>query len=299
MLRHDRPDIVISFLTKINILTLVAATGLDCPVIISERNNPLRQPMHPLWSAAARCLYHRAAAIVCQTKAGISVIPPNARARIAVIGNPVARFPWHPAPQNGPLRLIAVGRLTEQKGFDILIDAFGRIAMHHPEWSLEIWGEGPDRAKLQALIHRLGLVDRVQLPGLSALPGQWIERANIFVLSSRYEGFPNVLAEAMAAGLPVVATDCAFGPAELVSSEVDGLLVTSEDPACLAATLDRILGDPHLRDRIGQRARDVVDRFGADKIARQWDIILERSLKVRRAQGAATLEEVHLSRSRH
>jgi glycosyltransferase involved in cell wall biosynthesis len=287
LLRRHHPDIVISFLTKINILTLAAAIGLNRPVIISERNNPLRQTMHPLWSAAKHLLYRHADAIVCQTSASMSAIPRGARSRISVIGNPVAHFPWRPASAGGASRLVAVGRLTEQKGFDILIEAFARIAMRHPEWSLEIWGEGPNRAALEALIDTLGLADRIRLPGLSAMPGKWIERASAFVLSSRYEGFPNVLAEAMAAGLPVVATDCAFGPAELISSEVDGLLVASEDAVCLAGALDRMLGDPLLRDRTGTRARQVVERFGADKIARQWDTLLERALWPSSGGGAA------------
>src|SRR3546814_9181369 len=99
------------------------------------------------------------------------------------------------------------------------------IARRFPDWTLALWGEGPERETLERLVHRLGLEGRVHFPGLSERPGSWIESADVFVLSSRYEGWGIVLLEAMAAGLPVVSLDCPWGPAEMVEHRQNGLIV--------------------------------------------------------------------------
>ncbi|TPG42888.1 glycosyltransferase family 4 protein [Sphingomonas koreensis] len=264
------PDLVVSFLTKINVLTLAATIGLSIPVVVAERNNPEHQPAHPLWRFALPPLYRRAAAIVCQTHASRRCIPAASRSRIWVIANPVtpAREPLrHPRPRT----IAAVGRLESQKGFDLLIDAFARIAERQRGWRLELWGSGPDADALRERIAAHRLDDRIALRGLSERPGGWIAETGIFVLPSRYEGFPNVLGEAMAAGLPVIAADCDFGPAELVIDGDNGLLVPRENVAALATALDRLIGDSGLRERLAAAAPLVVDRFSSRRIAAEWD----------------------------
>ena len=280
-LRRLRPDVLIAFLTKINALTLVAAKGLGCPVIVSERNNPHRQAAHPLWNLALQRLYRHATAVVMQTSASLACLPPEVRRRATVIPNPVlpanmaGRSPERPV-------LVAAGRLVPQKGFDLLIEAFARVAGDHKAWSLVIWGEGPDRAAIEAHVQALGMSERVRLPGLSDTPGGWMADATAFVLASRFEGFPNVLAEAMAVGLPVVAFDCPFGPGEMIAHEVDGLLVGCEDVPALATALSRIMGDPTLRNRLGTAARVSAMRFAPQRIVEQWDALIGRA-----ADGAA------------
>jgi glycosyltransferase involved in cell wall biosynthesis len=266
----DEPDLVVSLLTKINAITLAATIGLGVPVIACERNNPERQQAHPGWNAALRLLYRRAAAIVCQTEASRRCLPRGVRDRAVVIPNPVEPFAIRPADPPPP-RLVAVGRLTHQKGFDLLIEAYARVAARHPAWRLDIWGEGEDRDRLRRLVDQFGMADRIVLRGLSAVPGGWLAEAGALVLSSRYEGFPNVLAEAMAAGLPVLAADCAFGPAELLEPERTGLLVPPENAVALAIGLDRLLGDTELRDRLGAAAADAMSRFAAPHVLARWD----------------------------
>lgn len=272
-LRATRPDLLLSFLTKNNLLASIAIVGLPIRWIACERNNPERQQANPLWNALLRITYRRADAIVCQTAAVQRCFPRAVKSRLHVIPNPIA--PSDAKPTGSGSRLVAVGRLDRQKGFDILIDAFARVASLHPEWQLQIWGEGPERANLEKRIADHAMIDRIILRGVSAQPRGWIAEADVFVLSSRYEGFPNVLGEALSAGLPVIATDCDFGPSEMVSHGIDGWLVPSEQPAALISALDRVLGDATLRSRLASRARAAAERFAPPGVMAEWERLIE------------------------
>lgn len=270
VLRTLSPDIAIGFLTKINTILLAAALGLKVPVLVSERNNPKMQPAHWAWKHFLRLLYGRATTIICQTRASIACIPLRHRERVRVIPNPViARTPaaLNVRPR---CKITGVGRLERQKGFDVLIKAFASIADAHAAWDLDIWGEGPEQAALKDLAADLGVADRVAFRGLSERPGSWIAEAHLFVLSSRFEGFPNVLGEAMAAGLPVLSTNCDYGPGELIEDGRSGLLVRPDDPRAMAAALSRLMGDPQLQARLGSAGRSVTDRFSSDAVAQLW-----------------------------
>ncbi|RJF94255.1 glycosyltransferase family 4 protein [Sphingomonas cavernae] len=275
-LKRLAPDRTISFLTKVNVLTLLATLGSKRRVIISERNNLARQAMNPLWRRLAKALYGRADAIVMQTEPSIACLPRGARARAVVIPNPLCRIAAREVPP-GMQHLVAVGRLEAQKGFDLLINAFARISDLNPRWALVIYGEGPERSALEAQIRKERLDGRVLLAGLSTAPGAWIEQGSIFVLSSRFEGFPNVLGEAMAAGLPVVAFDCAFGPGEMINNGVDGILIPDGRVGALADTLTHMMRDPELRARLGAAAAQSAMRFAPDRVIARWDAVVARS----------------------
>jgi len=269
LLREERFDVAVSFLTKINVLALLARIGTGTPMIVSERNNPLRQRSHMVWQLLLDRLYPSAAAIVMQTERSKVCLPRRQRIRALVIPNPMLAPPAAPRTASPPT-LVAVGRLTEQKGFDLLLNAFAEIADEVPDWRLVIFGEGPDRAALEHQIERLRLGGRSFLPGASAAPGDWVAASDAFVLPSRYEGFPNVLAEALGSGLPVVAFDCDFGPADMITDNVDGLLVPPEDTAALAAALHRLMTDAALRRRLGAAAAAGAVRFDARQVNKSW-----------------------------
>lgn len=273
VLIKGRFQLVVSFLTKINALTLLASTGLGVPVIVSERNNPLRQRASPVWRLLLALLYRRAAAIVMQTDRSRKCLPPAQRARAHVIANPVAL----PAAIPGPVehRITAVGRLTEQKGFDLLIDAFAKVAPFHPDWTLVIWGDGPLRDMLQRRSINHGLAHRIVLPGVSQGHGAWINPGQIFVLCSRYEGFPNALAEAMAAGMAPVAFDCEFGPAEMMDHGKSGLLVPAENVDALADCLHPLMGSPALRTSLASGASSSAYRFELCHVGGQWLTLMD------------------------
>lgn len=157
--------------------------------------------------------------------------------------------------------VVAIGRLREQKGFDLLIPAFSHVVAVRPDWTLRIYGEGSERQALQQLIRDCGLQDHVVLAGWSTSIGEELGQASLFALSSRSEGFPMVLLEAMSKGLPVVSYDCPYGPREIISHGRDGLLVPAQDVAGLAAALLELIGDDARRplrpggDRQGQPVR--------------------------------------------
>lgn len=269
-LRTLQPDVVISMLTKINVLTLAATIGTPHKVIVSERNNPHAQKANRAWNALLGRLYPRAAAIVMQTRASLVCLPQQVRAKAHVIPNPISSAVLADGDGADKRVLTAAGRLTHQKGFDLLIDAFARIADRHPDWILKIWGEGELRLPLENQVRKLGLSQRVKLPGTSKTPGSWIDQGTIMLLSSRYEGFPNVLGEAMASGMPVIACDCEFGPREMIQNGYDGLLVPADDVIEMADAMDRLIRDRRLRNGLGAAARLSALRFAPAKIVMQW-----------------------------
>jgi glycosyltransferase involved in cell wall biosynthesis len=272
-LRVAEPDLAISFLAKINVLTVLASRGFDFPVVVSERNNPKMQRFRGIWSWLRQRLYGMAYCVVTPSRGVLESFSGAIYARGRVIPNPVDLAPAARAPR-GSGRLVAVGRLVHQKGFDLLLQAFAKIAPEHPEWNLTIWGEGEQRPALETLRTDLGLAERVWLPGLTERPGQWIAAADVFVLSSRYESFGNVITEAMAAGLPIAAFDCPWGPGDILRDGEDGLLVPPEDVDALAATVGRLLLDADLRARLGAAAAQNVRRFARAGILAQWDALV-------------------------
>ncbi len=278
-LRRSRPNVVISFLGTTNVLTLMASWGLGLPIIVSERNDPSQYHIGRVWEGLRAMLYRRADAVVVQTlSVGHWCSKLIGGKAIHVIPNPVN-------PElNGSVKLlnrqgsghtvVAVGRLGRQKGFDLLIQAFARCAAKHVDWSLAIIGEGRERTTLEALVATIGIADRVSLPGRVRDSFPILRGADLFVLSSRYEGFPNVLLEAMACGLPVIAADCPSGPRDIISDGVDGVLVPPSDVDALAAAMDRLMTDEVERQRLGAKALEVTERFSIDKIMEKWGEVL-------------------------
>jgi len=274
-LADERPDRIVSFIDGTNVLALLASRWTRIPVVVSERIDPRHHPIPAPWRILRRITYGWASKVVVQTRAAASYFPKSWQSRIAIVPNPVER-PAPAAPAEVERRIVAMGRLEPQKGFDLLIRAFSRIAPEHPGWSLTILGEGPDRASLEAQAAASGAASRITLPGREANVAGVLQRSGLFVLSSRYEGFPNALCEAMACGLPVVSFDCPSGPAEIIRDGVDGLLVPAEDVDALAATMSRLIADPARMRALGRRAIEISDRFSMERIEAMWGSILER-----------------------
>lgn len=283
--RQSRPDVIVSFLTTTNVLALLAAAGLPAPVIVSERTHPALCPLPGVWRWLRKRLYPRARAVVVQTDHVAAWFPRWMRSRVVVIPNPVARpnrAGARKARPDGYGTVLGVGRLNRQKGFDLLVRAFAAATRRQDGWDLVIAGDGPERQALAEIAAACGVADRVRLIGQQADIQHTYASADVFALPSRFEGFPNALLEAMAAGLPAVAADCLAGPREIICNERNGLLVKTENVEALALALSRLITDRSLRRRLGAEAAGVVDTYDAEAIRQRWNALIVKVAGSRR-----------------
>lgn len=281
--RRLQPDVVVSYLTRTNIICLLALLGTGRPVVATEHNVATLNdaPMQTFWRTLRRVLYPQMAQVVIVSKGVARQYAWLPADKLSVIQNflPPSRGsepePFSFLSDNGRY-IVGMGRLAPEKGFDRLIRAFHLIEKDCPGWTLLIVGEGPLRIELTRLAASLGLQGRVLLPGRVSNPRTLFRRCDLFALSSESEGFPLVLLEAMSAGLPVVSFDCDFGPREIITIDVSGILVPAGNIAALANAIGRLVKDGPLRARFAQEGFKSVGRFAPDTILNQWEALLRR-----------------------
>lgn len=278
----SRPDVVISFLDRMNVLTLLATRGTGIPVIASEHTDPNLAARHKVWDRLRNLTYPRAAQIVVLSDSAKQFFSPSLQDRIRIVPNPiVVDVANEPPVRNGHRRIAALGRLGPEKGFDLLISAFSQVSPQFPDWELVIWGEGVLRPELEAQRSDSGVAGRIALPGRTTTPHRELRTADLYVLSSRREGFPMALAEAMACGLPAVAFDLPSGPRSIIREGVDGVLVSNGDVAALADGMSKLMADDALRSRMAARAPEVLERFGVERVMAIWQEIIDGALEQR------------------
>lgn len=297
LLAAERPDVLCSFMDHANCVALLASRGLPGrPAVVAGVQNPpsvsLQRVPGPVRGAirgGMRALYPRADAVVALSRGvadELARMIPGVAGRLSVIPNagmdgavppPAVRVPR--SADAAPV-LVACGRLVPQKGYPVLLRALARVREQVPA-RLQILGEGPLRAELGELAASLGVDDAVSFEGFQADPAAWMGAADVFVLSSQYEGFGNVIVEAMAAGAPVVATDCPYGPGEILEGGRHGILVPPGDPEALAAALLRVLGDPALRERLRAAGAARASDFGAPAVAAEYGRLFDDVLAAR------------------
>lgn len=272
LLRQFQPDIVCSMLWYANLAALLAVRGIPgVKVVISERistsfeieNETVIRPLQHIKKMLIRCLYPLATHIVAVSEGIADELVGRfgvRQERVSFIHNPVDEAfirqqgtcspdPW----SSRGVRLLAIGRLSHQKGFDLLIRAASRL-FGSIDVQLVILGEGPERKNLEDLVKTEGVFESVKLPGFVVNPYVWMKHADIFVLSSRAEGFPNVLLEAMACGLPVISTDCRTGPRELLMGGKVCPIVPVDDLDEFVGAIEKVACNRTYAHELGKRA---------------------------------------------
>ena len=291
LMKSLRPDVVISFLTNVNVAAVLAAKGTGIPVVVSERIHPAQFPAGIIHARLRKLTYPWATCVVVQTETTRrwfnEYIP---GAKIEVIANPIDWPLTVTTPIVSPQSLLdsddklllAVGRLDPQKGFKDLIAAFAASEARRHNWKLVVLGEGDERVELESLINSLNLTDRVALPGWVGNVSDWYAAAQLFALSSHMEGFPNVLLEAMAHGLACVSYDCEAGPAEIIRDGLNGRLVPLVlGTAGLTAAIDELAADDEARTKLARNAVDVRREYALGDVLGVWERVLKAAIEPR------------------
>jgi GalNAc-alpha-(1->4)-GalNAc-alpha-(1->3)-diNAcBac-PP-undecaprenol alpha-1,4-N-acetyl-D-galactosaminyltransferase len=273
LIAAERPDVVLSFMPESNILTIIAGVGLNPRVVVSERVQPaLHTTLPVIWRTLRRILYRWADGVVAQTQDAAGWLEKNCRTAVTVIPNALRCLP-EPSGERQKV-VIAVGRLTHQKGFDVLLRAFARIAPNYRDWTLAIIGEGEERGSLTQLRSDLFLDERVEFVGQTTEIVAWMARAGLVVQPSRFEGFPNAVLESMGLGAAVISADCPSGPSEIIKEGVNGRLVPVDDVATLAEVMAGLMSRPEERKRLGRAAYGVRERYRQDVVMARWEACL-------------------------
>lgn len=264
-------DVVISFLAKFNMIALLALWGTGIPVLVADRNDPRQIPKQAPLRLARDILYHLADSVVVQTQHNKSYFSNALQKKCRIIYNPVdlQEKKGMALRTEKKKRVVSVARLMKQKNQLMLIDSFAKIGEEFLEHTLTIYGEGPYREVLENRIRELGLESRVFLPGKTQNVFDSIADAELFVLSSDFEGMPNALIEAMCLGLPVISTRVS-GATELIQDGKNGLLTDVDSGAQLTAAMRRMLENPELRKNCAREAVRLNDLLNTDHIVEQW-----------------------------
>jgi GalNAc-alpha-(1->4)-GalNAc-alpha-(1->3)-diNAcBac-PP-undecaprenol alpha-1,4-N-acetyl-D-galactosaminyltransferase len=273
VLKQLPSPVVISFLTVPNIRTIVACCGLGKRVIVSERNDTSRQRHHWLWTSLRRICYRFADVVTANSAGALEDMGRYVDStRLAFVPNPIT-VPAERAHPASYQTVLTVGRLSAQKNQRMLIEAFAGIAGDRGEWTLEICGRGPEEACLRGAIRELGLEGKVVLHGQVPRPDPYYLAAGVFVLTSIYEGTPNVLLEAMAYGLPCIVPDNLTGALAYIDDGVTGLVYDHEDFSDLSRKMSALMVDPEMRAKIGAAARERMRDCSIDRVAGVWDAL--------------------------
>lgn len=270
------PDVVVSFLPNVNLAAILSTAFLRVPLIICERSDPTSYPHERIIGTLCRLTYRFADMLTVQTESVVTKIDgfyPGQKT-VRAVPNPLPDgLIAHRKMARGPRKiLLSLGRLSAEKQVDKLVQAFAELAPFLSEWDLHIHGDGPQKPALAKQIRMTGLHGRVLLKGATKSPWEVMAAADVFVMTSRYEGFPNALLEAMGVGLPCIAFDCPSGPREISRDGQDALLVPLDDHVGLVAALKRLMSDENLRSMLGAQARESVHaRFSLPEVVQKWD----------------------------
>lgn len=271
-------EVIVSFLSSFNILALISNIFTGIPIIISERTDPRRGSL--AYKVLRDTLYNLADHIVVQSKSSNDYFSPKLRSKITVIYNPIdiKEFFGKAITASKDKLIVTVGRLIPVKNQKLLIHAFSNIRERLPGYKLIIFGEGNCRQELQQTINELGMQECVVLYGNNKNLFPELIHAELFVLTSNYEGMPNALLEAMCLGLPVISTKVS-GATDFIINGVNGILIDLNDAAQLSRAMEKVLLDKKVQYQFGIHAMEIIKDVSVDEIIPKWIKIIEEVLK--------------------
>lgn len=264
-------DVIISFLSPFNIMSLAVHTGLRSTIIVADRNDPRFIPVNPAIRKLRDFLYRFSDGVVLQTMHNRNYFSKAIQQKSVIISNPIdlGEKAGMGLATKKRHEIVSVGRLMPQKNQAMLLRAFAKISADFPEYCLTIYGEGPERELLEKLAGELGIKERVNLPGSVKDVHHRIACCELFILSSNYEGMPNALIEAMCLGLPCISTNVS-GAADLIVSGENGLIIEVGDTEALTHQMKQLLSDQGQRDRYARNAVELNSKLEVDKIVKEW-----------------------------
>jgi len=270
-------DVIISFLDNNNTLVGLSLMLKDIPLIVSERSNPIVIKPKLLWRLLRIPAYLRANAVIVQCSNFINFNRLFFK-KTGVIPNPIINpnIGKKPNHNDGIIRLVSVGRLAMIKHFSLMIEVFERLNKQFPNTELYIYGEGTERDNLEKLIERLSLQNKVFLPGRTNEVYNVLNDSDIYLMTSKQEGFPNALSEAMATGLPVVAFECHEGLRDIVDNGENGFLVPPGDIDNMAKYIGLLIQDTNLRHTFSKNARAISEKFSVANVLNMWEETINR-----------------------
>ena len=270
---QEKPDIILSFIGYNNIFALLTSRGLGIPVAVSVRSNPSREYASRKLRIPAMALFRQAAGVILQTEEAKRFFPEAIQRKACILPNALNPDFIRPVYEGErTCEVVSVGRLDENKNEALLLRAFAGTREQHPEYVLRLYGDGPARKSLEALTQELGMTDCVVFEGVVDQVRTRIERSRIYVLSSKEEGMPNALLEAMSAGLACVSTDCPCGgPRELITHGRNGLLVPVDDVPAMTAALLQLMEHPEDARQMGMEASRVQETYNLEAVNRRWE----------------------------
>ncbi len=264
LFKENNPDIVISFITITNIYSILAAKLAGKKIIVSEHTN-YNYSSKKLLGLLRTLIYPIANFVVVLTNYDKNKYMLNKN--VHVIENPLIISHNYENIRRENI-ILGVGRLADMKGFDMLIKAFSKIKKD--EWKLIILGEGPQRKELENLINQLHLNDKVSLLGITKDVEKYYKKANIFVLSSRREGFPGALCESIGYGCASIAFNCTTGPSEIIEHNINGILVEPENIDELSSAIQKLMENPKRRLILSSHSKDIISRLDIKIISSKW-----------------------------
>ena len=271
--KEIHPDIVVSFIGKSNLMSIAATRGTGIPVAVSVRGNPSDEIGGGWKKKLTFFMFGMAEGVILQSTGAKAFFPKNIQKKAIVLKNPLN--PEFIRPEyNGAKRheIVAVGRIDENKNQRMLVEAFAPLAEQYQDWTVVLYGDGDDRKYVEQRVQELGLENRVFFKGIQEKIAEKIEGSSVYVLTSRQEGMPNALMEAMVLGLAAISTDCPCGgPKDLITPQENGILIPVDDTIALTREMERLMKEPTLREKLSRNAMLLKESVMPDRVNMEWE----------------------------